>query len=244
MHIFFEIHQDNLLEGPGDFASTKRAFSLLKDLPPLPNILDLGCGPGRQTFDLCRLTNGKIVAVDSHRPYINALRRKIKGFGVAEQILAVHGDMRNLQFKTKTFDVVWSEGAIYNIGFKAGLKIWKPLLKKGGYVAVTELVWLRSDAPDDLRDFWKKGYPQMNDIQRNLTDLQAAGYNPVDHFTLPESAWWDYYLPIRKRVMHLKEVYKNNVEALKILEVELMEIELYLRYSDYYGYVFFIGQAV
>ncbi len=54
MRIFLEIHHDNPQEGPGDFVSTRRAFFLLKDLPPLPHILDAGCGPGRQTFDLCR----------------------------------------------------------------------------------------------------------------------------------------------------------------------------------------------
>jgi ubiquinone/menaquinone biosynthesis C-methylase UbiE len=142
MRIFLEIHQDNPQEGPGDFASTRRAFSLLKDLPPLPHILDAGCGPGRQTFDLCRLTKGNIVAVDFHRPYIDALQRKSKALGLTQQITAQLGDMANLQFQPQIFEVIWSEGAIYNIGFKAGLTIWKPLLKKGGYVAVTEVAWL------------------------------------------------------------------------------------------------------
>ena len=78
MRIFFEIHHDNPQEGPGDFESTRRAFSLLKDLPPVPRILDAGCGPGRQTFDLCRLTKGSITAVDFHQPYIDALQRQSK----------------------------------------------------------------------------------------------------------------------------------------------------------------------
>jgi SAM-dependent methyltransferase len=231
MRIFLEIHQDNPQEGPGDFASTRRAFSLLKDLPPLPHILDAGCGPGRQTFDLCRLTKGNIVAVDFHRPYIDALQRKSKALGLTQQITAQLG-------------VIWSEGAIYNIGFKAGLTIWKPLLKKGGYVAVTEVAWLGSDVPDELRAFWNSAYPQIQDIEGNLADLRAAGYQPVEHFTLPESAWWDYYRPIEKRVLRMKEKYKNNSCAMEVLETEIREMDLYRKYSDYYGYIFFIGQAL
>jgi ubiquinone/menaquinone biosynthesis C-methylase UbiE len=244
MRIFFEIHQDNPQEGPGDFASTRRAFSLLQDLPPLPHILDAGCGPGRQTFDLCRLTKGKIVAVDFHKPYVDALQRKSKALGLTQQITALQGDMANLQFQPQTFDVIWSEGAIYNIGFKAGLKMWKPLLKKGGYVAVTEVAWLSSDAPDKLKAFWDSEYPQIQDAAGNIANLRAAGYQPVANFTLPESAWWDYYRAIEKRVKLMKETYKNNSAALEVLETETQEIDLYRKYSKYYGYVFFIAQAL
>ena len=244
MRIFMEIHQDNPQEGPGDFASTRRAFSLLKGLPPLPRILDAGCGPGRQTLDLCRLTKGNIVAVDFHKQYVDALLRKSKARGLADQVTALLGDMANLQFQPQTFDVIWSEGAVYNIGFKAGLTMWKPLLKKGGYVAVTEIAWLGSDVPDELRAFWNSAYPQIQDIEGNIADLQAAGYQQVAHFTLAESAWWDYYRPIEKRVQQMTEKYKNNSSAMEVIETEIREIDLYRKYSDYYGYVFFIGEAL
>lgn len=244
MRIFLEIHHDNPQEGPGDFASTRRAFSLLKDLPPLPHILDAGCGPGRQTFDLGRLTKGNIVAVDFLKQYVDALQRKSKALGLCQQITALLGDMANLPFQPQTFDIIWSEGAIYNIGFKAGLKMWKPLLKKAGYVAVTEVAWLRSDVPNKLKAFWDSAYPQIQDIEGNIADLRAAGYQPLEHFTLPESAWWDYYRAIEKRVILMKEKYKNNSCALDVLETEMREIDLYRSYSDYYGYVFFIAQAL
>lgn len=244
MRIFFEIHQDNPQEGPGDFASTRRAFSLIENLSPWPHILDVGCGPGRQTLDLCRLTKGNIIAVDFHKPYVDALQRKSKALGLTHQITVLQGDMANLQFQPQTFDLIWSEGAIYNVGFKTGLKRWKPLLKKAGYVAVTEVAWLGPDIPDKLKAFWDSAYPQIQDIEGNITDIRAAGYQPVAHFTLPESAWWDYYRAIEKRVMLMKEKYKNNSCALEVLESEMREIDLYRKFSDYYGYVFFVAQAL
>ena len=244
MRIFFEIHQDNPQEGPGDYASTRRAFSLLKGLPPLPLILDAGCGPGRQTFDLCRLTGGSVVAVDFHRAYIDALQHKSKMLGLTRRITALSGDMANLPFRPRTFDVIWSEGAVYNIGFKAGLKMWKPLLKKGGYAAVTEVAWLRSDIPDELKAFWNSAYPQIQEIAGNIADLQATGYEPIGNFTLPESAWWDYYGLIEKRVTLLQAKYKGNRGAQEVLEAETQEIDLYRKYSKYYGYVFFIARAL
>jgi hypothetical protein len=163
--------------------------------------------------------------------------------GLTQRVTALHGDMGNLQFEPQTFDVIWSEGAVYNIGFKTGLEMWKPLLKRAGYAAVTEVAWLRSDAPDNLKAFWNAEYPQMQDIESNLEDLRAAGYQPLGHFTLPESAWWDYYRAIENRVLLMKKKYKNNSCAMEVLDTEMREINLYRKYSDYYGYVFFIGQA-
>ncbi len=43
--IFWEIHSKLPREGPGDDASTRKAFSMLADLPNAPCILDVGCGP-------------------------------------------------------------------------------------------------------------------------------------------------------------------------------------------------------
>ena len=242
--IFFEIHRDNPQEGPGDFESTRRAFSMLEDLPPSPRILDLGCGPGRQTIDLSRLTEGSIVAVDFHQPYIDALKRRCKELGVMDRISPQLGDMGNLRFEARSFDLIWSEGAIYNIGFKAGLRLLNPLLKKGGYISVTELTWLRADAPDELNAFFDREYPQMQNIEGNLSDLEAAGFKRIGHFVLPQSAWWDYYHPIEKRVAMLKKKYKGNSAALEMLMMESQEIEIYRLYAEYYGYVFYIGQSM
>lgn len=71
MNIFFEIHQNLPREAPGDNASTRQAFSLLTNVPPQPKILDIGCGPGMQTIELAKLTNGQITAVDTHQPYLD-----------------------------------------------------------------------------------------------------------------------------------------------------------------------------
>ena len=36
-----------------------------------------------------------------------------------------------------SFDVIWSEGAIYIMGFERGLRAWRPLVRTGGYVVVS-----------------------------------------------------------------------------------------------------------
>ena len=48
--------------------------------------------------------------------------------------------MDNLPFQNEELDLIWSEGAIYNIGFERGMNEWNKYLKKGGFIAVSEAV--------------------------------------------------------------------------------------------------------
>jgi ubiquinone/menaquinone biosynthesis C-methylase UbiE len=252
MDIFFDIHKNLPREGPGDSDSTLRALSLLKDLPQSPCILDIGCGPGMQTLDLAQATNGKIIGVDTHQPFLDQLQRRAQTEGLAEYISTVNQSMFALQFQEQSFDLLWSEGAIYTIGFETGLRTWRPLLrspnpvsgKPGGYVAVTEISWLKLNPPEEVYSYWMADYPGMRSIDENLQSVRAAGYRTIDHFVLPSSSWWtDYYTPIEARLPGLRKKYHGNAEAKEWLDATQKECDIYRKYSDWYGYVFYVMQV-
>ncbi len=139
--------------------------------------------------------------------------------------------------------MIWAEGSIYIIGVENGLKYWKQFLKSGGYMAFTEVSWLRKDRPKELQQFWDEGYPAIKDIGENIALIEKCGYKVIEHFTLPEEAWWkDYYNPLEKRLGMLNEKYRNDNRAVEMLEQEKIEIELHRKYSSWYGYVFYIVQ--
>jgi ubiquinone/menaquinone biosynthesis C-methylase UbiE len=127
--IFFEIHSGLPREAPGDDASTARAFDFVHGLPPEPDVLDIGCGPGAQTLVLAGLTRGRITAVDVHAPFLDDLRSRAKRPGVAGRIQAVRASMFSLPFVDASFNLVWSEGAIYLMGFDKGLAGWRRVLR-------------------------------------------------------------------------------------------------------------------
>jgi SAM-dependent methyltransferase len=241
--IFWKVHRDLPREAPGSEEATLQAFALLPDLPSAPFILDIGCGPGAQTLTLARASLANITAVDTHQPFLDDLASRATLAGVAERIQPVNASMFDLHFD-QHFDVIWSEGAIYIIGFEEGLRQWRGLLKPGGYVAVTELSWLKPDPPDEVLRFWQEGYPGMGTIEQNLARLAAAGYRTLGFFVLPESAWWEnYYHPMAARIQKLRTEYQGNSEAQRALDMEFAEIELYRKYSSWYGYVFYVMQA-
>jgi ubiquinone/menaquinone biosynthesis C-methylase UbiE len=242
--VFFEIHDDLPREGPGDDESTRKAYMMLRDLPENPRILDVGCGPGMQTRWLAHLSNVTIEAVDGYEPYLEQLRRNAEAEGVSEKINAVKGDMFGLKYKNGSFDIIWSEGAIYITGFEKGLREWKRLLTPRGYLVISEVSWLKPDPPDDLKKFWTDNYPAITTIQQNLETATKTGYDVIGYFVLPESSWWDnYYTPLLEKLPAVRAAHRNEAEALTFIGLEELEIDMFRRCSDYYGYVFYILQA-
>lgn len=212
-------------------------------LPEKPLILDAGCGPGEQTIDLAGLSDGIIYAVDIHDSMLNTLKARVIENNLLSRIRIFNMSMDALTFDKKSFDVIWGEGSIYNVGFENGLKAFKPYLKPQGYIAVTELSWLKPEPPAEIASFWSANYPAMNTVQKNIEIINRCGYTLVDNFTLPETAWLDnYYAPLIEKLPPLFNKYNDDKEALEVLTLELNEIELYKKYSAYYGYEFYIMQ--
>ncbi|PVX25601.1 MAG: SAM-dependent methyltransferase [Candidatus Bathyarchaeum sp.] len=241
--IFFVLHSNLPREGPGDNESTRKAYRMLKDLPEKPRILDVGCGPGMQTIELAKLSASKIVALDFHQPFLDQLKASAEKENLQDKIETVLGRMMDMKFKDKSFDLIWSEGAIFIIGFEKGLREWKRLLADKGYLVVSEMCYLRPDVPDELVEVMKDFYPVIKSVEGNLDVAKKAGYRVVDSFVLPSKSWWDnYFNPIQEKLPAIKEKYKDDKEAMEFVAFQELELKIFRMYSDYYGYVFYLFQ--
>ena len=243
MEYFYELFSSLPRGGPGDNKSTRKAFSYLKNLPDEPLILDIGCGPGMQTLELAKISNGKIIALDNYQPFLDILMQNVKKAGFNNRIITKNQSMLEMEYKDGTFDIIWSEGALYFMGFQNGLKKCNSLLKNKGYLVVTEAVLLLPNLPKPLKKFWDEGYPDIKDVKSNISLIQSEGFNLLSHFTLPKSSWIDnFYLPMEKRIIELKKKYSDNKIALKVFKDSEKEIQIYNKYYVYFGYEFFIMQ--
>jgi ubiquinone/menaquinone biosynthesis C-methylase UbiE len=189
------------------------------------------------------LSTGNITGLDLHQPFLDGLNLKIEKAGLSDRVKAVHGSMLAMDFPDESFDVLWAEGSIYIIGFDRGLREWARLLKPEGFLVASEVVWLRPDPPQEIREFWKENYPGIRTIPENVEKLYACGYRLVGLFSLPEDAWWSgYYGPVEKRIEGLRRKYRGNPEALEVLDEEQKEMDMYRKHSEWYGSVFFVMQ--
>ncbi|MGF1546610.1 MAG: SAM-dependent methyltransferase [Thiotrichales bacterium] len=243
--IFFEVYESLPRQGPGNRSSTVKALGLCRALRPTPAILDLGCGVGGQTLQLAELTAGSIVAMDLHAPSIERLRAAIAARGLAPRVTAQVGDMAHPDLPLEHFDLIWSEGALYNIGLRNAQRVCRGLLRRGAYLAFTDAVWRKENPPAAVKAAFDSDYPTMGWVQDDMAAIQASGFELIGHFTLPDEAWWDdFYTPMEKRIAELRDDYADDGEALTLLDGLAEEPALHRRYSDFYAYEFFVTRRL
>jgi cyclopropane fatty-acyl-phospholipid synthase-like methyltransferase len=239
---FFEVFEGLSLLGPGHAPSTSRALSHI-DLSSCADILDIGCGAGQQTLQLLQETNATLTAIDLHRPFVDNLLEQARNLGLAERLRGEQGDMTALSYPPERFDVLWSEGAIYNIGFDVGLKAWKPLVRPGGHLCVTEAVYLVDDPPAECREFWQTAYPAISRPAELERIAKKQGYEIVDSFALPKRAWRDYYEPMERRLDELEAKYREHEQAQiakTVFDTFRHEIDIFRRHGDSFSYWFLV----
>ena len=240
-NLFRELTEGLPRQGPGSAAATRRALAMMRGLPKRPRVLDVGCGPGAQTIELARATGGSIIAVDHSARFLGELERRAQAAGVESQIAMLRASMFDMEFAEESFDLIWSEGAIYIRGFGAGLAAWRRFLQPHGWIAVSELSWLVEEPPQEPRAFWARRYPGMQSVEENRAAVAAAGYIDLATFVLPSQDWWDnYYGPAEARLAELRAKYAADTEALAALNEIQREYDLFRKYSDSYGYVFYV----
>jgi len=244
MDYFFQLYQRVERCAPSSDVETLRALRLLPDLPETPQVLDVGCGNGAQTLVLAEELHGEIVAVDNHQPFLDRLAAEAQQRLLRAKVLPQVASMFELPFAAQSFDLIWSEGAIYIIGFVEGLKRWQPLLKPGGYLVVSDMVWLRDQPPQEVVDYWQSNNPNMPTLKQRLAEAEAAaGYRLIDNFTLASTAWSEgYYEPLRQQIKLLREELAWNEMAEQVFAMTEEEADIYDRFSDWYGYEFLLLQ--
>lgn len=226
--------------GPGGNTHTLHVLRLLPK-QQFRLVVDAGCGTGRQTLALAKELGTRVHAVDSYEPFLNDLVRRAREAKVERLVQAHRMDMKDIPQVLQGIDLLWSEGAAYNIGFANALAIWARALTADGFAVISELSWLKEQAPDAAREFFRSGYPEMQSVQRNVTDAERAGYKLLTTYTLPGQAWVDgYYDLLAPRAKALVDHSDPSVRAFAAETVR--EIEVFQCSEDSYGYVFYVLQ--
>ncbi len=244
LELIIDLHKNSERQGPGSESDTLRALDLL-NLSTDQNlkVADIGCGSGGQTISLAKKINGQITAVDLFPEFLKELNEKSQKLGLKDKIVTLEKSMDELPFNKGEFDLIWSEGAIYNIGFENGLNKWKDYLKVGGYLAVSEITWITQSRPKEIEEFWKSEYPEIDTASNKIKQFESNGYSLVGYFYLSQDSWTQtYYKPMQARFENFLKRNNNSELARKVVEENQAEIDLYQKFKDYYSYGFYIAR--
>ena len=241
-----DLHKQGYRQGAGGDAETKQALNLamIDRAAPL-KVADIGCGTGTSALLLAGLLDAQITAVDFLQDFLDVLNERAESAGVGDRISTLACSRDNLPFANEELDIIWSEGAIYNIGFEKGVAEWRRFLKAGGLLVASEITWVTGSRPVELQKHWDSEYPEINVASAKIRVLEKHKFTPVGYFVLPEHCWLEeYYRPMQARFENFLNRNGNSEEALEIVKAEQYEIDLYEKYKSHLSYGVYIAKKL
>jgi SAM-dependent methyltransferase len=238
-----ELHRGLERQGPGDTDYSNYIISQLPDLPSNLSIADIGCGAGAGALILADKFRARVRAVDFSREFLDELEDRAKQRGLERLVEIIECDMGDLDWEPGSLDLLWSEGAAYNITFEGALKAWRPLMASNGIAVISEMNYFTSDVPEPVQIFMQNAYPAIKTEPENSDIINSSGFEVLGIYRLPSKAWWDnYYEPLRNNIESFKNSDDDIMQAV-ISETE-EEMKFFEEYEEFYGYSFYIMKAV
>ena len=183
---------------------TRKAFNMLPKIKN-PRILDVGCGTGVPTIELAKLSNGHVIGIDINLTSLNLLRRKIKEMGLISRVSIIKDSILTINFPKESFDIIWTEGSIFLLGFENSIKNLNRFLKPKGFLVI---------------------HDENKDKNKKLELTKKYGYRIIDQFDLSNDLWWfEYYTPLEQLVQEFSHKYPDDSELFNELNKDQIEID-------------------
>jgi ubiquinone/menaquinone biosynthesis C-methylase UbiE len=198
---------------------TRRAFRMLPHLDR-PRILDIGCGSGIPTLELARLSRGEVVGIDTDQAVLHRFAARARKAGMGDRVRALNCSMFEMSFPDQSYDIIWSEGAIYPIGFERGLREWRRLLKPGGFMVV---------------------HDEQGNVEEKLVQIARCGYDLLGYFLLSQETWWQqYFAPLERLVDEFQARHAADPAVCEELGQARRELDMFNKSPERNSSVYFV----
>lgn len=100
------------------------------------SVIDVGCGSGSITVELCLFTNGKVYAIDFNEKAVDLTKKNLQKFGVTAEVL--HGKAQDILPNLSEVDAIIIGGTWGDTKHVIELAVER--LKKGGRIVIDTIV--------------------------------------------------------------------------------------------------------
>lgn len=198
---------------------TRKAFRMLPQMDK-PRILDIGCGSGIPTLELARLSRGEVIGIDIDQLALDKFARKIAELWLSDLVQALYCSMFDMDFPSESFDIIWSEGSIYAIGFERGLQEWNRFLRPGGFMVI---------------------HDEQGNVREKLDQISICGYNLLGYFLLSQDTWRrEYFDPLEKLVNEFQPKLIDDPKSSDELIQAQEELEMFRKNPERNSSAYFI----
>lgn len=213
---------------------------LIAKLSKRSRVLEIASGRGEAACALANEFKCKVEGFDIDPVMVEYSRDKAKKLGLEDLVDFQVKDGRDMDFGKGKYDMVLAEGgAPTYIGRDDCFVRCAELLKEGHCVALTDLIYLRDDVPQTVRDAYEEGvFTYLTEIAyRQL--LESHGFEIVHLSMLPQSAWDRYYMGMRRKIMNAKDSFTKEFK-----DSMMREIDVYYNLGGMFsvGYVYIVAR--
>lgn len=229
-------------QSPFSYQTTMKALSFIERLSRRKKVVNIGCGTGYQSVALYEAIQSPIIAIDDVPEFIDYLKKEFAIQKLENHIYPILSNPYHLPFMSGTVDIIWSEYTAANLGFEYSINKWNHFLKEEGYLGVCAYCWLTNDPPSIITNHWNTCNKDIDSIVKRIQQIESAGYIPITYFILPDECWWNYFCSMEQNFEPFLKKHKHHPLSEMLVSQIDSEIDLYEKYGEYYGYLFFICQ--
>ncbi|MEX0281485.1 MAG: trans-aconitate 2-methyltransferase [Arenibacterium sp.] len=232
---FLKLHRGLEREGPGEAADVAWAVECA-GLRPDARIADAGCGPGADIAPLLAAApQAEVFACDQVDHFVQAAQQRYAEQG---NVQVKNHDMRDLPGR---FDMIWCAAAIYFLGVREALRIWRNSLNEGGVIAFSDPCWRVETPSAAARATWSD-YPAMTDLAGMQAAIQEVGYELLGTRLLSDAAWEAYYTPLDARIAALRP--EADAAMTQVLDEAEAEAAAWRAHRSDFGYALYVVRPV
>ncbi|MDR2431851.1 MAG: methyltransferase domain-containing protein, partial [Candidatus Margulisbacteria bacterium] len=196
-------------------------------------VLDIACGQGAASLNLVKKFGCQATAVDIEESFIQEGLRLAVRDGLSGRIKFIHGDFNEQKFPASVYDMIIAEGgALTYIGRDSGLKRAYRLLKKNGYIEISDLILRGKTLSREAQAVFLGGIGGHNlDLETEesyRTLLKLNGFEVVFCSYITQQYWEKYYQNIKQNLKNRKVFFSDR----SVRESLNKEIKIFYKRKD------------